>query len=415
MCSSSIDRLDRLARQDLGRVLVDEVVAALDGVVHVPLPVVLFLVAQRGADAALGRAGVRPRGVELGQHGRLDAVARELERRPQAGAAGTDDDGLVVVDGRPASGRATAPAPSAGVAARRWLPIGRSAMPANCARPIAVTAMKQRGHVGVVAITHLVQEVDRATRSARGPGTARSADPGRGGVRKATIGRADEPRWCRTGCWRVRGRCPGRGSSVPTDIAYATPKSSLPHSVSNLAGTIRTGSNGSPSQALRWPARPAALLSCQQPTRRQRVDLSLRAAQSTFRRFASSVPIYRLEPPNTVVASDSSPFSLQVVDDQRDQAASIAVAIIGQRGAHDSLPPRPSAATSGQACRQAAGRASSAGRTAPPPSSAPVPTPSARLSIPVRRRAASRIRAMYSVSDSRTFEMSAPAGHSANR
>ena len=94
------DRLDRLVGQDLRRVLVDQVVAALDGVVHVPLGVVFFLVAERGADAALRGAGMRARRIELRQHGRLDAVAGELERRPQAGAAGAHDDGLVLVDSR---------------------------------------------------------------------------------------------------------------------------------------------------------------------------------------------------------------------------------------------------------------------------------------------------------------------------
>ena len=84
--------------QDLGRVLVDEVVATLDGVEHVPFPVVLFLVAERGADAALGGAGVGASRVQLGQHGALDAVARELERGPQTGAARADDDRLVLVN-----------------------------------------------------------------------------------------------------------------------------------------------------------------------------------------------------------------------------------------------------------------------------------------------------------------------------
>ena len=95
------DRVDGLARQDLGRVLVDEVVATLDGVEHVPLPVVLLLVAERGADAALRGAGMGARRVELGEDGRLDAVAGELEGGPQAGAARADDHGRVVVDGRP--------------------------------------------------------------------------------------------------------------------------------------------------------------------------------------------------------------------------------------------------------------------------------------------------------------------------
>ena len=91
------DRFDGFAGQDLRRVLVDQVVATLDGVEHVPLPVVLLLVAERGADAALRGAGVGAGGVELGQDGRVDAAAGELQRGPQAGAAGADDQGLELV------------------------------------------------------------------------------------------------------------------------------------------------------------------------------------------------------------------------------------------------------------------------------------------------------------------------------
>ena len=86
------DGLDRLAGEDLGGVLVDQVVAALDRVEHVPLPVVLLEVAEGGADAALGGAGVGAGGIELGQDGGVDALAGQLERGPQAGAAGADDD-----------------------------------------------------------------------------------------------------------------------------------------------------------------------------------------------------------------------------------------------------------------------------------------------------------------------------------
>src|SRR6478735_4284335 len=46
-------RVDGLARQDLSGVLVHEVVATLDGVEHVPLPMVLLEVAESGTDAAL--------------------------------------------------------------------------------------------------------------------------------------------------------------------------------------------------------------------------------------------------------------------------------------------------------------------------------------------------------------------------
>ena len=89
------DRVDGLAAHDLGGVLVDEVVAALDGVERVPLPVVLLDVGQRGAHAALGRAGVGAGRVELGEH-RGPRPAAGLQRRAHAGAARSDDDDVVL-------------------------------------------------------------------------------------------------------------------------------------------------------------------------------------------------------------------------------------------------------------------------------------------------------------------------------
>ena len=73
--------VDGLLAHDLDRVLVGEVVAALDGVERVPLPVVLLDVGQRRAHAALGRAGVAARGVQLGQHGGAHARVRPRRRR----------------------------------------------------------------------------------------------------------------------------------------------------------------------------------------------------------------------------------------------------------------------------------------------------------------------------------------------
>ena len=81
---------------DLDGVLVGEVVAALDGVEGVPLPVVLFDVGQRRAHAALGGAGVAARRVELGQHRGADPRAG-LDRGPHPGAAGADDDDVVAM------------------------------------------------------------------------------------------------------------------------------------------------------------------------------------------------------------------------------------------------------------------------------------------------------------------------------
>jgi hypothetical protein len=91
------DGVDGLLREDLRGVLVDQVVAALDRVEGVPLPVVLFDVGEGGGHAALGRAGVGAGRVELGEH-RGAAALRGLDGRAHSGAAGADDHGVVLVD-----------------------------------------------------------------------------------------------------------------------------------------------------------------------------------------------------------------------------------------------------------------------------------------------------------------------------
>ena len=90
-----VDRLGRLAAQILDRVLVAEPVAALDGVVHVPLPVVGAHVAEARRDPALRRDGVRPRREDLGDARDLEAGLGNAHRGAEAAAAGTDDDGVV--------------------------------------------------------------------------------------------------------------------------------------------------------------------------------------------------------------------------------------------------------------------------------------------------------------------------------
>ena len=62
-----------------------------DGVVEVVVPVVFRHVAERRADAALRRDGVRARREHLGQHRDVEARARELQRGAHAGSAGADD------------------------------------------------------------------------------------------------------------------------------------------------------------------------------------------------------------------------------------------------------------------------------------------------------------------------------------
>ena len=94
------DRLDRVAAHHLRGVLVDEVVAALDRVEPVPLPVVLLGVAERGAHPALRRPGVAARGIQLGDDtdaGLRPELLLELQRGVEAGPAGTDDDRVQLV------------------------------------------------------------------------------------------------------------------------------------------------------------------------------------------------------------------------------------------------------------------------------------------------------------------------------
>src|SRR5579863_2940539 len=87
-----VDRLDRLAAQHLDRILVSEVVAALDGVEHMPFPVVFFHVAERRADAALRRAGVRADGIQLADDGHAcpRAQRHQVQRSLEACATRSD-------------------------------------------------------------------------------------------------------------------------------------------------------------------------------------------------------------------------------------------------------------------------------------------------------------------------------------
>ena len=83
------DGLHRIPAHDLRRVLVDEIVPALDRVPPVPLPVVLLGVAQRGAHPTLGCPGVGSGGVQLGNDPDPPALAEaapQLEGGVQPGS-----------------------------------------------------------------------------------------------------------------------------------------------------------------------------------------------------------------------------------------------------------------------------------------------------------------------------------------
>ena len=91
-----VDVVRRLVAEDLDRVLVAEVVGALDRVEGVLLGVVLGGVAERRVDPALGRAGVAARRVDLRDERDVGARVVRLDGRAHARAAGPDDEHVVL-------------------------------------------------------------------------------------------------------------------------------------------------------------------------------------------------------------------------------------------------------------------------------------------------------------------------------
>ncbi len=90
-----VDVAGRLGREDLDRVLVAQVVGALDRVERVLLGAVLGRVAERSVDATLCRAGVTARRMQLRDHGDLRAPVVRLDGGTHAGAPGADDEDVV--------------------------------------------------------------------------------------------------------------------------------------------------------------------------------------------------------------------------------------------------------------------------------------------------------------------------------
>ena len=85
-----VDRLGRVAHHVFDGVLVAQPVRPLDGVVHMPAPVVLVHVAERRRNAALGGHRVRAGRKYLGDAGGAQARLAAADDGAQAGAAGAD-------------------------------------------------------------------------------------------------------------------------------------------------------------------------------------------------------------------------------------------------------------------------------------------------------------------------------------
>ncbi len=94
-----VDGGGRVAAEIFDRILIAEPVRPLDGVVHVPFPVVRPHIGERGGDAALRGHRMRARREHLADAGRAQSRLRAADGRAQTRAAGADDDDVETVIG----------------------------------------------------------------------------------------------------------------------------------------------------------------------------------------------------------------------------------------------------------------------------------------------------------------------------
>src|SRR6185295_2218271 len=92
-----VDSFGGVLAEIFDRILVAEPVRALDGVVHVPAPIVLAIVAKRGRNAALRRHRVAACREDFGYAGGLEAGSSTFERSAQTRAARADDNDIECV------------------------------------------------------------------------------------------------------------------------------------------------------------------------------------------------------------------------------------------------------------------------------------------------------------------------------
>lgn len=78
-------------------ILVAQPVRALDGIVHVPSPVILVHVAESSVDATLGGDSVTSSGKQLRDTGSVEASLGETKGGTETSTTGTDDEGIVLV------------------------------------------------------------------------------------------------------------------------------------------------------------------------------------------------------------------------------------------------------------------------------------------------------------------------------
>ena len=89
------DRWNRFPAHVFDRVLISQPVRTLDGVVHVPTPVVFIHIPERGADTALCRGGMTAGRENLGDTGGLQPFFGHPKGSPQSGTASANYNRIV--------------------------------------------------------------------------------------------------------------------------------------------------------------------------------------------------------------------------------------------------------------------------------------------------------------------------------
>src|SRR6266571_1346355 len=84
-----VHSIDSFPRQYLRRGLVNQVVTTLNSIVHVPLPMIFFLVAKRGGHTSLRCACMGACGIDFAEH--CNTGIRKLHCGHQPGATCADD------------------------------------------------------------------------------------------------------------------------------------------------------------------------------------------------------------------------------------------------------------------------------------------------------------------------------------
>jgi hypothetical protein len=92
-----IDGSRRILDQDLYGILISQVVASLDGVIEIPFPMILLLIAERSGDPSLGCSGMGSRGKNLTDDGHI-GLAHTLDRCPKSSQTGSHNDDIVLED-----------------------------------------------------------------------------------------------------------------------------------------------------------------------------------------------------------------------------------------------------------------------------------------------------------------------------